>query len=213
MAFVLPRSPLTPRRSLVLGLAPGTKVVPAATLRTLRRAEEAVAVACEQADLITGQAQAGYEAERQRGYQEGREEARMEQAEQMIENVARNVEYFSKVETRMVDLVMQSVRKIMADFDDRERALITVRGVLAVVRNQKHMTLRLNPQQVDLVKARLGDMLTDYPGVGYLDVVGDPRLKDDACILESEVGTVEASIATQLAALEAGFLKVLGSRI
>jgi type III secretion protein L len=213
MAFVLPRHPLTPSRTLALGLAPGTQVVRAAELAVLRDAQQAVADARAQADAIVAQAGAAFEAEKQRGYQEGLEEARLQQAEQMIENVSRTIDYFSKVEGRMVDLVMQAVQKIIGDFDDSERVVITVKNVLSVVRNQKQMTLRLNPQQVDLVKARVDELLAAYPGVGYLDILPDSRLKPDACILESEIGLVEASMEGQIAALRGAFEKVLGSRI
>jgi type III secretion protein L len=213
MAFLIPRQPLKPARQLSVGLDPAAKVVRAADLVALRQAEEAVAAAHAQAQAIVEQAQAAFEAERQRGYQEGLEEAKLEQAENMIENVSRTVDYFAKVEGRMVDLVMQAVQKIVSDFDDEARVLITVKNVLAVVRNQKQMTLRLNPQQVDMVKSRVNDLLAAYPGVGYLDIVADHRLKPDACILESEIGLVEASMEGQLAALRSAFNKVLGSRV
>lgn len=137
----------------------------------------------------------------------------MEQAEKMIETVGRTVEYFAKVETDMVALVMAAVRKIVDDFDETERVVIVVRNALSVVRNQKQMTLRLHPQQVETVRARMNDLLAAYPGVGYLDIVADGRLGREACILESEIGLVEASIDGQVKALQGAFEKVLGSRI
>jgi type III secretion protein L len=88
-----------------------------------------------------------------------------------------------------------------------------VKNVLSVVRNQKQLTLRLHPQQVDGVKERVNDLLAAYPGVGYIDILGDHRVKLGACILESDIGLVEASMEGQLAALQAAFTKVLGSRI
>lgn len=213
MAFIVPRSPLKPQRQLSVGIDARCKVVRAADLQVLRSAQEAIAVANDQADLIVSQAQAAYEAERKRGYEEGQAQARLEQAEQMIENVARNVDYFSKVELRMVDLVLQAVQKIIGDFNDRERVLITVRNVLSVLRNQKQLTLRLNSQQVEIVKSSMDELLAAYPGVGYIDVLADNRVKPDACILESEIGVVEASIDSQLEALRIAFFKVLGSRV
>jgi len=213
MAFILPRSPLKPVHRLALGLAPGTVLVRADELAALRHAEQIVADARAQAQAIVDAAQAAFEAERQRGFQEGREEARLEQAEQMIVNVTRTVDYFGKVEGRMVELVMQAVQKIVSDFSDDDRVLITVKNVLSVVRNQKQMTLRLHPQQVEMVKARVNELLAAYPGVGYLDIVADHRLQLNACILESEIGLVEASMEGQLAALRGAFQKVLGSRI
>ncbi len=213
MAFLLPRHPLTPQTQLAVRVDPAGRVLHAHEVRTLQSAQQAIADANEQAALIVAQAREVYESEKRRGFEEGKEEARMEQAEQMIETVSRNVEYFSKVETRMVDLVMQAVQKIVSDFDDRERVLITVRNVLSVVRNQKQMTLRLHPQQVEVVKARVNDLLAAYPGVGYLDIVADTRLQPDACILESEIGLIEASTESQLTALRQAFQKVLGSRV
>lgn len=213
MAFLVPRSPLKAQRSLCVGIDPKRKIVRADDLLALHTAQEAIAVANAQADLIVSQAGAAYEAERKRGYEEGKEEARLEQAEQMIENVARNVDYFGKVESRMVDLVLQAVQKIISDFDDRERVMITVRNVLSVVRNQKQLTLRLNAQQVEVVKSRMDELLAAYPGVGYIDILADGRVKPDACILESEIGLIEASIDSQVEALRQAFQKVLGSRI
>jgi type III secretion protein L len=213
MALYIPRHPLTAARQLAAGVTPQTKVVTASELIALREGEKVVAEALAQADSILAGAQAAFEAERKRGFQEGQEEARLEQAEQMIDNVSRTIDYFSKVETRMVDLVMQAVQKIVGDFDDTERVLHTVRNVLSVVRNQKQMTLRLNPQQVDTVKSHVNDLLAAYPGVGYLDIVPDHRVALDACILESDIGIVEASMEGQLKALRSAFQKVLGSRI
>ena len=213
MAFILPVNPLTPLRRLSIGIDPSVKVVRAHELVALRTAEQAVIDACAQADTIREDAKQAYEDGRQRGYLEGQEAARLEQVEQMIENVSRTIDYFSRVESRMVDLVMQAVQKIIDDYDNNARILLTVKNVLSVVRNQKHMTLRLHPQQVALVKERIGSLLSDYPGVGYLDIVADPRLNFDACILESDIGMVEASMEGQLSALRRAFEKVLGSRV
>ena len=139
--------------------------------------------------------------------------AQMEQAERMIDNAARMVEFFASVEQRMVGLVMDAMRRIVDDFDDTDRVIAVVRSGLAVLRNQKQLTLRLSPQHVDTVKSRASELLQAFPGIGMLDIVADSRLKGDAAILESEIGVVEASTEMQLRALEQGFRKMLGSRV
>ena len=179
----------------------------------LRRMLDEYTAARAQADAILAGAEQALEQERQRGYAQGLAEARMEQAEKMIETVTRTVDYFAAVEGDMVALVMGAVRKIIDGYGDHERVLLVVRNALAVVRNQKQMTLRLPPAQVEAVRARSNELLAAYPGVGYLDIVPDARLQGDACILESEIGLVEASIEGQIAALQGAFQKVLGSRI
>ncbi len=213
MAFLLPRDPLTPARQLQARIAPGQRVIRAADVAAWGEAEALLASARQQADAIIARAEAELEAERRRGYDEGQAEAQMEQAEKMIDTVGRTIDYFARVEGDMVALVMAAVRKIIDGFDDAERVLIVVKNALSVVRNQKQMTLRLHPQQVDVVRSRVNDLLAAYPGVGYLDIVGDGRLSMESCILESEIGLVEASIEGQIKALEGAFQKVLGSRI
>jgi type III secretion protein L len=213
MAFLVPRNPLTPARTLHARIAPGTRVVKAAEVAAWADAEGLLAAARAQADAIVAGAQAAFEEERQRGFAEGLAEAQLEQAEKMIETVSRTVDYFAKVETDMVALVMSAVRKIIDGYDDEERVLLVVKNALTVVRNQKQMTLRLPPARVDGVRARVNELLAVYPGVGYLDIVPDARLRGESCIVESEIGLVEASIDGQIAALQNAFQKVLGSRI
>ena len=215
MVFLVPeqRDPLTPARTLQARFAPGSRVLRRADIAALADAEALLAAARAQADAIVAGAEAAFDAERQRGFEEGLAEVRMEQAEKMIETVGRTVDYFAKVETDMVALVMGALRRIIEGFDDTERVLIAVRNALSVVRNQKQMTLRLHPQQVDMVRGRVNDLLAAYPGVGYLDIVPDGRLAIDACILESEIGLVESSVDGQIQALQNAFRKVLGSRV
>ncbi len=212
MAFTLPRSPLKPTRHLQLRLQVGRKVVSAQDLHVLAQADEAVQAAIRQGELIVAESQAAYEAEKARGYQDGLEQARMDSAEQLMENITRSVDFFGRVEARMVDLVMEAVQAVVSGFDDRERVLATVRNVLAAARSQKQMTLRLAPDRVDWVRSEIDQILSQFPAVAFLDIAADARLSGDACVLESEVGVVEASLPSQIQALRQAFERVLGSR-
>jgi type III secretion protein L len=176
-------------------------------------AQQLLAQAREQADQIRAQAEQAYEAEKQRGYDEGLAMARMDEAERLIENATRTVDYFAGIEQKIVALVMNSIRRIMADFDDTTRVLAVVQSGLSVMRNQKQLTLRLSPEHANTVRERAQHLLERFPGVGMMDIVPDNRLKGDAAILESEMGVVEASVELQLQAIEQGFAKLLGSRV
>lgn len=212
MVFLLPRDPLAP-----LGSAPaldsGIRVLRSADRLAWADAKALVEHAREKAEAIVASAQAAFDAERERGYAEGREAALLDQAEKMIETVGRTVDYFGGVENKMVELVMHAVRKVVDGFDDKEKVVIVVRNALAVVRNQKHMTLRLHPDEVEVVRERVNELLAAYPGVGYLDIMADARLSQGACILESEIGMVEASLDAQIEALRTAFQRTFGSRV
>lgn len=213
MAFVLPRDPLMPAHTLRAHIAPGQRIVRAADVAVWADAQALLESARHQADEIVAQAHTQLEAERQRGYEQGLAQARMEQVDKMIETVSQTIDYLAQVEGDMVNLVTTAVRKIVEGFDDHERVVMVVKSALTVVRNQKQMTLRLHPQQVDVVRSRTNELLSGFPGVGYLDIVADGRLTLDSCILESEIGLVEASVEGQIKAINAAFQKVLGSRV
>ena len=176
-------------------------------------AQQLLAQARQEAERIRAEAVQAYEDEKQRGYDEGVAMARMDEAERLIENATRTVDYFAGIEQKIVALVMNAVRRIMADFDDTTRVLAVVQSGLSVMRNQKQLTLRLSPEHAATVRDRAQHLLERFPGVGMMDIVPDSRLKGDAAILESEMGVVEASVELQLKAIEQGFTKLLGSRV
>jgi type III secretion protein L len=188
-------------------------VIPAADAAAWLNAAQLLDEAKREAAQLLGSARQQLDAERERGYQQGLEEARLELTERMIETASRTVELFASIEQRMVELVMDAVRRLMSEFSDSDRVMAVVRSALSVLRNQRQLTLRIAPEHVEYVKSRASELLEQFPGVGILDIVADPRLKHDATILESEIGVVEASIESQLQAIEQGFQKVLGSRV
>ena len=210
MAVVVSRLPLRRYDTLQGLMDPGSKVLAQERLQTLREAAVLIASAHARAQKIIADAEGAYEAERREGYAQGLAEARHEQAAQVIENVARNIDFLEKSEDRIVDLVMQAVRKVIEGFDDRERTVAAVRSVLTIARDQKQVTLRLSPEQADALRAQIQDMLAAYPSIGFIDVVSERQLTGDTCVMESEMGVVEASIEIQLAAIQAAFDRTLG---
>jgi type III secretion protein L len=170
-------------------------------------------MARQESERIRSEAIEAFEAERQKGFAQGLSEAKQEMAERMVESAAQAVEYLGAIEERMVVLVMQAVRRIIADYDESDRVMAVVKSGLSVMRNQKQLTLRLPPDRIDIVRNRATELLEQFPGVGVVDFAPDSRLKGDAAILESDIGVVESSIESQLSALEAGFRKVFGSRV
>jgi type III secretion protein L len=192
---------------------PGDPVMTASDAAQWLGAAEMLDMARQESERIRSEAIEAFEAERQKGFAQGLSEAKQEMAERMVESAALAVEYLGAIEERMVVLVMQAVRRIIADYDESDRVMAVVKSGLSVMRNQKQLTLRLPPDRIDIVRNRATELLEQFPGVGVVDFAPDSRLKGDAAILESDIGVVESSIESQLSALEAGFRKVFGSRV
>jgi type III secretion protein L len=194
-----------------LGLAP-TRVVKAEDFSTAQDARAIVEAARAEADRIMAEAKEVFESERQRGFEEGREEAKMEMVDQMMTAVSGVVEYLGTVEHDMVEVVSRAIERILGEIGDKELIVRVVKNALAAVRNEKHLTLRVAPDQVGTVKERMNEILALYPIVVDLQVVGDSRLSKTGCILESEIGVIDASLEVQLAALRKSFEKIFGER-
>jgi type III secretion protein L len=73
---------------------------------------------------------------------------------------------------------------------------------LSLVSNQKQVILHVQPDQVLEVREQISLVLKDYPEVGYIEVIADARLDQGGCILETEIGIIDASVDGQLGALE-----------
>ena len=178
---------------------PGTRLLRAEEYSRLLEAGELLAAARDRAEAIRAEA----EARRREGYDDGVMEGRMEQAEKMMETAMQAVEYIENIEETLVGVVTSAVRKIIGELDEKERIVRVVRTALVAVRSQQKVLIRVCPADEAAVRDALSAMIASAPGgVSFLDVSADPRMKPGDCILESELGVVDAGLETQLKALE-----------
>ena len=185
--------------------APGTRLIKAGEYRQLVEANALLDAARAKASDMERQALEAYEQKKAEGYQDGLEEGKLEHAEKMMETILSSVEFIEGIESTLVSVVTQSVRKIVGDLDDRERIVRIVRNALNVVRGQQKVTVRVAPADEAAVLEAMAAMTAGSSGTSFLTVMADPRLEHDSCILESELGVVDASLQTQLKALENAF--------
>lgn len=185
--------------------AAGTRLIKAEEYGLLLEAGELLAAAREKAAAMEKQAEEAYERKREEGYRDGLEEGKLEHAEKMMETILSSVEFIEGIEDTLVSVVNQAIRKIIGDMDDRERIVCIVRNALNTVRGQQKVTVRVAPADEAAVAQALSAMTAGSSGSAFLTIVADARLSRDSCILESELGVVDASLETQLKALEHAF--------
>ena len=179
------------------------RLVKASEVATVKSAAEIVAAAEAEAARIREEAKAAFEEERKRGFEKGLQDGKLEIAMQKLEQVDQSVAFMESVEGKMADIVMKALKSCVVEIGDREMVVNIVRKTMsAVIRTQRHVTLKVAPEMVSVVKERVSALRLDYPTVETFDVVEDPRLKGPACILETEAGVADASVETQLAAIE-----------
>ena len=184
------------------------RVVKATDVATVRSATEIISAAEAEAARIREEAKAAFEAEKQRGYEKGISDGKMEIAMQKLDQVDSSVAFMESVEEKMAEVVMKALKTCVVEIGDREMVVQIVRKTMAaVIRTQRTVTLKGAPELVETVRTRVSELTTTFPTIETFDVVEDPRLKGAACVLETEAGVADASVETQLAAIEKSLKK------
>ncbi len=144
-----------------------------------------------------------YAQQRLAGYTEGIREGRQEQARLIVHAALTHDTYLANAEQSLCTLLIAAVRKIFADFDDSKKARIVVHQALSALRTQTQVSIRVHPSQYDTVKRDVLQFKTLFPNLEALEIVPDNTIGESACVMSSELGTVETSIDTQIDALAA----------
>ncbi|WP_036771286.1 HrpE/YscL family type III secretion apparatus protein [Photorhabdus australis] len=184
-----------------LQLSPELLILRKADYQTCLSAESLLDAARAQAKEIEREAQTVYEQQKELGWQAGIDAARAEQASLIHQTQLQCQQYYRQVEQQMTNVVLQAVRKILKNYDQISLTLQVVREALSLVSNQKQVILRVNPEQAATVREQISRVHKDFPEIGYLEVTADARLDQGGCILETEVGIIDASLDSQLDAL------------
>ena len=191
-------------------LASDRRLVKASEVATVRTAEEIISAAEAEAARIREEAKAAFEEEKKRGYEKGLADGKMEIAMQKLDLVDSSVKFMESVEGKMADIVMKALKSCVVEIGDSEMVVQIVRKTMkAVIRTQRQVTVKVAPEMAASVKARVDALRAEYPTIETLDVVEDPRLKGPACILETDAGVADASVDTQLAAIEKSIVRHL----
>jgi flagellar assembly protein FliH len=120
-------------------------------------------------------------------------------------------DYFGRVEVEVVRLSLSVARKILHRESQIDPMVLT--GVVHVALNKldcdTRVRLRTYPDEARFWSDYFKQAKEIYPAI---DVVGDPSLPPGHCTLETDFGTTEISLETQLKEIEQGFFDILERR-
>lgn len=188
---------------------PGNKILKAQDYSTYLKGLEMIDLAKDQAAKIVEDAKIAFEEEKKRGFNEGMEAGNQKISEIMIEAAARSVENFEEFENDIIEIVSDALKKILGEFDNRDLISRVVKNALSTVRNQKKVTVIVNPSDADTIRDKLKELLALYPAIATIDVLTDPRVHIGGCKIETEIGVVDASLEIQLEAIKKSLAKVV----
>lgn len=190
----------------------GTRILKADEYASLLKAQDILDAAAAEAKRIHEQAEERYKEREKEGYDDGVMEGRLEQSEKMLETGMQAVQYLEGLEHQIVELVINAVRKVIGELDSNDRIVRIVRTALDQVRGTQKVTIRVSPEEEPFVREKLAPVLSQPLTQSGIDLVADPRMKTGNCVLESEMGVVDASLDVQLMAIERALNAKIGEK-
>lgn len=119
-------------------------------------------------------------------------------------------EYYARVEAEVVQLALSIAKKILHREAQVDPMLVAtlVRMAIEKLREGSSVKIRVNPSKVASWKA----YFAGQSAAARAEVVGDAALTDQDCLLETELGTANFGLDTQLKEVEQGFFDLLALR-
>jgi len=187
-----------------------------------RQAEEMVAAAQQQVDVILCAAQAEADRIRETAFAQGLAEGRLtgegsytgacDAAEQLKTEIEVEREaFFERIEPELVRLAVSIAEKIIArQLSIHPELIIDITRVhLQQLRERERVKARIHPEDLPLLSAAAESLLLEVDGVKDIQFIDDARLQRGDVILESPAGTLDARLATKLAVISTGLDQVL----
>ncbi|OGQ06565.1 MAG: hypothetical protein A3G32_01575 [Deltaproteobacteria bacterium RIFCSPLOWO2_12_FULL_40_28] len=139
---------------------------------------------------------------RKKGFKEGHEEGMALVSEMMVQAKKIQEDFAATIEKDVIRLVYDIAEKVIGeDLSSRDAAIVgLVKQTLKASQGQKIVIL-VNPIDYEVVKANHADLLSVLDHSSSIQIRSDEKVKPKGCIVESEVGTIDAQLENQLKAI------------
>lgn len=188
-------------------LLPEKKIVKALEYAQYVEYHSLIAEAKAKAEAIIAGAQKAFDEERKKGFAKGEEEGKAKLAEHMLESIDKSISNLEAFEEQVIDIVMKAINRILGEMEDKDKITRVVKQSLALVRNQKRVALKVNPSDARILEAEVDEVLKSFPGIGYIDIIADGRIPAGSCMLETDIGVVDARLDVQVEAIRKSLTK------
>lgn len=164
----------------------------------------------------------GYKEGRQEGFAEGYEKGRQEgfavvdkALEEALEIRTRALEgeksMVKEAEAEIVQIIMEISKKVLGEQvkTEPEAVLGLVRKALDKCIFSDKVTMKISPEDYDLVEQSKKKLLSGIEGITRLDIIAEEALPQGSCVLETDGGNISSGIEVQLHRIEHAFKELL----
>jgi flagellar biosynthesis/type III secretory pathway protein FliH len=113
---------------------------------------------------------------------------------------ALRAETVQAIESDAIDLSLRLAGKILAGAQQAQPELVVdvVQGALRRIVDRRRITVMVNPADLEVVKAAIGELTAQGSGVETCDLQADERVGLGSAVVRTSEGEVDASVHTQL---------------
>ncbi|MGC2194485.1 MAG: type III secretion system stator protein SctL [Terriglobales bacterium] len=185
-------------------LVPSPKVLKREVYEASRDARDVVALAQERAKQIIEEAERQRDAIREQARQDGSTQGLAEWNGILARAVQRSEELTKTWEETMLRLSVRVAEKIVGEQLRLHPDTIVeiVREVLKNIRPGKHLSIQVNQAEAHQARARIDRLKEALGGSSEIEIVASASVPAGGCVIESELGIIDARLETQLKCLE-----------
>jgi flagellar assembly protein FliH len=149
----------------------------------------------------------GYEAGREEGYKEGQAEV-MRLIDRLGTVVSTAVDIRDDIirssEKLMTEMILMIARKVIKDeiVERREVVINNIKEAIKRVKDRDRIDIRVNFADLDMTTAHKDELIKMMESLKKVNIYEDSRVERGGCIIETDVGAIDARISTQLDAIE-----------
>jgi flagellar assembly protein FliH len=149
----------------------------------------------------------GVETGYQDGYQNGKAEANrlIDRLKVMIETaIDKREEIISSAEEQIVRIILLMARKVVKHITEKDENVVVenIKAALARIQGKEQVIIKINSKDLEMSTEHKEEFIGMIEELKNVKILEDSRVDRGGCIIETDYGSIDARIATQLEELE-----------
>ncbi|MBU1078167.1 MAG: flagellar assembly protein FliH [Spirochaetes bacterium] len=107
-------------------------------------------------------------------------------------------------EIQVIRIILLIARKVVKAISEEQRGVVidNIRSALEKIKGKAEVTVRVNTEDLELTTEHKEELMQRFEELRHLTILEDTRVDKGGCIIETDFGSVDARIATQLQEIE-----------
>ena len=149
----------------------------------------------------------GHESGRDEGYKDGHSEV-MRLIDRLATVVAKAVDVRDEIirssEKQMTEMILNISRKVIKDeiVERREVVINNIKESIRRIKDRDRINIRVNFADLDMTTEHKDELIKMMETLKKINIYEDSRVERGGCIIETDIGAIDARISVQLDAIE-----------